>query len=70
MVTAATHPSSFPLFSTLAGELPNEIWHHTLREDLCPALYFFKHGCGCQSRQTAIENGYENKNDHLYLDFD
>jgi hypothetical protein len=63
MATAATHPSTFPLFSILAGELRNQIWRHALPKDIGPVLYFFKHGCWGARRRTADEYRYDAEND-------
>jgi hypothetical protein len=47
MEIATPNPATFSRFSTLAGELRNQIWHYALptADEIEPALTFFKPGC-------------------------
>jgi len=70
MTTVAAKPSTFPLFSTLAGELRNQIWSYALPDDIGLALYFFKKGCWCPGRRTAADCRYDAENDEYNLVFE
>lgn len=71
MAPAATHSSTFPLFSSLPRELRDQIWRDALPDKVGPALYFYRKGCWCPRRlSTSDEEGFDHENDENNLNFE
>lgn len=70
MAAAATNSSTFPLFSSLALELRNQIWRDALPDKAGPALYFYRKGCWCPRRLSKSDEGYDPENDENNLNFE
>lgn len=70
MAAAATNSSTFPLFSSLALELRNQIWRDALPNKVGPALYFYRKGCWCPRHLLQSDEEYDPKNHELNLNFE
>ena len=70
MAAAATSSSTFPLFSSLAPELRNQIWCDALPGKVGPALYFYRKGCWCPRRLSKSDEEYDPEHDENNLNFE
>ena len=70
MAAAVTNSSTFPLFSSLAPELRNQIWGDALPDKVGPALHFYRKGCWCPRRLSESDEGYDLENDENNLNFE
>lgn len=67
MAAAAIESSTFPLFSSLALELRDQIWRDALPPKVGPALYFYRKGCWYARRLSESDEGYGPENDEHNL---
>lgn len=70
MTAAATNSSTFPLFTSLPGELRDQIWRDALPDKVGPALSFYKEGCWCFRRLSESDEGYDIENNENNLNFE
>ena len=70
MAAAATNFATFPLFSSLAPELRNQIWRDALPDKVGPALCFYRKGRWCPRRLSKSDKGYDPENDENNLNFE
>ena len=62
MATAATNSSTFPLFSSLALELREQIWRDALPNEVGPVLYLYRKGYWCPREEYDPQNHETNLN--------
>jgi len=70
MAAAATNFSTFPLFSSLALELRDQIWRDALPNEVGPALYFYRKGCWCPRHLLQSDEEYDPENHEFNLNFE
>jgi hypothetical protein len=70
MAAAATNSSTFPLFSSLAPELRDQIWRDALPDKVGPALYFYREGCWCPRYLLPSDEEYDPQDHDLNLNFE
>jgi len=70
MAAAATNSSTFPLFSSLALELRDQIWRDALPDKVGPALYFYRKGCWCPRYLSQSDEEYDPMDHELNLNFE
>ncbi|MCJ1278049.1 hypothetical protein MMC21_005863 [Puttea exsequens] len=70
MSVAAANSPTFPLFSSLAPEIRNQIWRDALPDKVGPALYFYKKGCWCPRRRLKSEEDYNHQYEERNLNFE